>query len=63
MNVTKDDVQAAVTRLMKHKRAVVKLREMAKSRRDIERLNQMMERIQIMEKERVEYLRSLKKGR
>jgi hypothetical protein len=53
MQLTRRDVEAALRRLMKQRREVLKLRRLARRPEDIEALNRIMEAIQLCEKERL----------
>ena len=51
MQQTRRDVQEALRALQKRRREVMRLRALATSSKDIEKLHLMMERIQLQEKE------------
>jgi hypothetical protein len=51
MGLTRRDVEEALRELRKRRREVMRLRALAASRKDIEKLHQMMGRIQLQEKE------------
>jgi hypothetical protein len=51
MELTRRDVEEALRELRKRRREVIRLRALAASRKEIEKLHQMMEQIQIQEKE------------
>jgi hypothetical protein len=51
MELTRRDVEEALRELRKRRREVMRLRALAASRKDVEKLHQMMEQIQIQEKE------------
>ena len=51
MGVTRRDVEEALRELRKRRREVMRLRALAASGKDIEKLHQMMEQIQIQEKD------------
>jgi hypothetical protein len=53
MRLTRRDVEAALRRLMKQRREVLKLKRLARRPEDIEALNWIMEAIQLCEKERL----------
>jgi hypothetical protein len=51
MELTRRDVQEVLRDLQKRRREVMRLRTLATSLKDIEKLHLMMERIQLQEKE------------
>ena len=51
MELTRRDVQEVLRDLQKRRREVMRLRALATSSKDIEKLHLMMERIQLQEKE------------
>jgi hypothetical protein len=58
MELTRRDVEEALRELRKRRREVMRLRALAASRKEIEKLHQIMEQIQIQKKE---WLAELKK--
>jgi hypothetical protein len=62
MKVTKDDAQKALTRLIRQRREHDRIRALAKRPKDIEKLHQVREQIQIAEKERLDILKRVKRG-
>jgi hypothetical protein len=57
MTLTRQEVANALKRLREQRREVVKVRALASDPDDLEQLNQIMELIRYLEKERLELLR------
>ena len=62
MKLTKDDVQKALTQVMRQRRKHDRVRALAKRPKDIEKLHVIREELQRQEKERLEILKRLKNG-